>query len=271
MSAPTLDTSPGDLLLGMEGVTCGSMRDTHTVVAQHVNWEVRRGDYWAVAGLQGSGKSDFLMLTAGLMPPREGVYRFLGETMPIFDQERLELRLKLGILFDGGQLFNHLTISENIALPLRYHHNLSAAEATGQVQPWLEALDLSDLAASTPSAVGRNWQKRAGLARALVLKPEVLLVDNPLGGLDPRHAAWWLGFLSSLSRGHALLDHKPLTLIIAVSDLRAWQGRARQFALLSERRFLQLGSWEQAATTSDALVREMLAPASGDVDEPTPT
>jgi ABC-type transporter Mla maintaining outer membrane lipid asymmetry ATPase subunit MlaF len=247
------------------------MRDRHAVVAEEVNWEVRRGDYWAVAGLQGSGKSDFLMMTAGLMPPRKGVYTFQGENMPIFEPDRLERRLKLGIVFDGGQLLNHLTIGENVALPLRYHQNLAGPEAARQALPWLEALDLTGHTDSTPSTVGRNWQKRAGLARALVLKPEVLLVDNPLGGSDPRHAAWWLGFLSSLSRGHPLLDLQPLTLIVAVPDLRAWQARARQFALLSERRFLPLGSWEQVAAASDSLVREMLAPSAGDVDEPTPT
>jgi phospholipid/cholesterol/gamma-HCH transport system ATP-binding protein len=270
MSAPHPQESPAPPLIRMEGVTCGSMRDAEMIVAQDVNWEVQRGDYWVIAGLQGAGKSDFLMMTAGLLPPREGAYRFRGESMPIFEPQRLEQRLKLGIAFDGGQLFNHLTIQENVALPLRYHHNLSAAAASRKVLPWLEAFDLADLADSTPSGVGRNWQKRAGLARALVLQPELLAVDNPLGGLDPRHAGWWLGFLTTLWRGHELLGGKPLTLVVAVSDLRPWQGRARQFAVLSERRFIQLGSWEQVATVGDKLVREMLAPAPGGVDEPAP-
>jgi ABC-type transporter Mla maintaining outer membrane lipid asymmetry ATPase subunit MlaF len=270
MPAPNPKNSPAAPMIRMDGVTCGSMRDAQLVVARDVHWEVQRGDYWAIGGFHGSGKSDFLMMTAGLMPPREGAYQFLGESMPIFEPELLDQRLKLGIAFDGGQLFNHLTIQENVALPLRYHRNLGAAEASQQVLPWLEALQLGDLAASTPSAVGRNWQKRAGLARALVLRPELLLIDNPLGGLDPRQAAWWLGFLDSLARGHPLLDGKPLTLVAAVSDLRPWRGRARQFALLSDHRLLDLGSWEQVASASDALVREMLGPAAGGVDEPAP-
>jgi len=252
---PSRTESP---VIEMKGVSVGSMRDQSTVVIEEVDWAVAAGDYWVLAGLQGTGKSDFLMMTAGLMPPGTGTYRSYGETMPIFDEERLPTRLRLGLVFDGGQLFNHLTVSENIALPSRYHRNLAEEEASGPTRGWMEAMELGPWADSTPGTIGRNWQKRAGLARALILKPDILLVDNPLGGLDLRHSYWWLGFLDQLSKGHPLMEGKPVTLVVTASDLRPWKDRARQFAILRERRFVVLGNWRQVEAASQELLHELM-------------
>jgi putative ABC transport system ATP-binding protein len=219
---------------------------------------VALGDYWVVAGLQGSGKTDFLMLTAGLMAPARGTYLFFGEPMPIFDEARLEHRLRLGLVFESGQLFNHLTVFENVALPLRYHRNLTCAAAETEVQEILEALELGPWADSTPGALGRNWQKRVGLARALALKPEVLLVDNPLANLDLRHIHWWLGFLDSLSKGHKLLQGRPMALVVTSADLHPWKNRARQFAVLKNHRLTVLGTWAQLEAASEELLHEVL-------------
>jgi len=241
----------------MTGVAVGAMRDPDTLVAEGINWTVNPGDYWAVAGLHGAGKSDFLMLTGGLMPPRRGRYLFFGQPMPIFEEARLKERLRLGLVFDGGRLLNHLTVAENVALPLRYHHNLNQAEAAAAVAELLERTELTPWAESTPGALGHSWQKRAGLARALALKPEVLLVDNPLAGLDPRHVQWWLGFLDQLSRGHTLLDSRPVTLVVTTADFRPWKGHARQFAILRNHGFAPLGAWDQVEAADEELVRQL--------------
>ncbi len=169
----------------MRNVGVSAMHDPHSVVVDDVNWTVARGEYWVVAGLQGSGKSDFLMTAAGLASPARGEYRLFGEEMPIFEDARLPERLRLGLVFEGGQLFHHLTVWENIALPLRYHQNLSKAEAAPEVQKFLEAMGLEPWADSTPGSIARNWQKRVGFARALILQPEVLLLDSPAGGVGP--------------------------------------------------------------------------------------
>ena len=244
--------------IDMRDVSVGSMRDQSLVIAEKITWQVFPGDFWVLAGLQGSGKSDFLMMTGGVMPPLSGEYRLFGEPMPIFDEPRLGHRLRLGLVFDSGQLFNHLTVSENVALPLRYHKNLSKEEGREQIRALLETLELAEWADSTPGAIGRNWQKRVGLARALALRPEVLLVDTPLTGLDLRHINWWLNFLDQLSKGHELLQGRPLTLVVTTADLRPWKNRAKQFAVLKDKRLAVLGSWSQLEATSDELLHEVL-------------
>ena len=253
-----LPAQTGVPAIEMTGVTVGALREPDTTVAEGINWTVNTGDYWVVAGLHGSGKSDFLMLTGGLMPPCQGRYRLFGEEMPIFEEARLKERLRLGLVFDGGQLFNQLTVAENVALPLRYHHNLSQVEAAAAVSDLLECTELTPWAESTPGTLGRGWQKRAGLARALALKPEVLLVDNPLAGLDPQHVHWWLGFLDQLSQGHSLMQGRPMTLVITTADFRPWKDHARQFAILNKRSFVVLGSRVQLETANAEVIRELL-------------
>ena len=192
------------------------------------------------------------------MALRQGRYRLFGEEMPIFEEARLKERLRLGLVFDGRQLFSHLTVAENVALPLRYHHNLSQPEAAAAVSELLACTELAPWAESTPGTLGRGWQQRAGLARALALEPEILLVDNPLAGLDPRHVQWWLAFLDQLNKGHRLMAGRPMTLVITTTDVRPWKGHARQFALLKNRGFVVLGDWAQLEAASPELMQELL-------------
>jgi putative ABC transport system ATP-binding protein len=258
---PTETSNP--TALDMAGVAVGSMRDQTLVVAEGVTWQVMPGQYWVIAGLQGAGKSDFLMLTAGLMAPLAGTYRMLGEPMPIFEEGRIPHRLRLGLVFEAGQLFNHLTVRENVALPLRYHRNLEMADALEEVQKFLEWIGLEAWADSTPGAIGRNWQRRVGLARALILRPEILLLDDPLGGLDLPHAYWWLNFLDELAAGHPLTNGRPLTIALTTADLRPWQGRPLHFAILRNRHLSVLGSWAQVESASRELLAELVQMRSG--------
>jgi ABC-type transporter Mla maintaining outer membrane lipid asymmetry ATPase subunit MlaF len=250
-------------MLEMRGVAVNSIRDPSALTVEEVNWSVAPGDFWALGGLHGSGKSDLLILAGGLAVPAGGAYFFQGREMPIFEDERLAERLRIGYVFEGGQLFNHLTVAENVALALRYHKNLTETEADSEVRRMLEQTELMPWADNTPGAIARNWRKRAGLARALVLKPEVLLLDNPLGGLDSRHRAWWLNFLGQVSKGCELTDGRPVTLVVTTDDFRPWRNCARQFAVLKNKRLVVLGSWEQLEAANDELVRELSAAPAG--------
>ena len=187
------------------------MRDASFIVVENVNWSVAAGEFWVIAGQEHSGKSDLLMLAAGLMPPVNGSYKLFGNDTKNFGEAELAERLRVGFVFQGGQLFNQLTIAENVALPLCYQKNLTPDAAAPEVNGLLELMELSPLADVTPANVAANWRQRAALARALILKPEVLLLDNPLAGLGTRHRQWWLHFLDQLSRGHEQFDGGPMT------------------------------------------------------------
>jgi phospholipid/cholesterol/gamma-HCH transport system ATP-binding protein len=243
----------------MNDATIGSIREPDFTLLESVNWTALAGEFWVVAGRQHSGKSDFLMVAAGLMAPVKGNCHFFGGETKIRDEARLADRLRLGFVFENGQLFNHLTIAENVALPLQYHRHLEAGVMEQTVRMLLDLMELSPLTDITPANVSGNWIKRAALARALALKPEVLLLDNPLKGLDARHSVWWLHFLNDLWRGHEWNNGRQMTLIVTTDDLRPWRNGALQFACLKEKKFIPLGSWSEMTATDDPVIKELLA------------
>lgn len=257
------ENSPPSPVIQMTDVTIPSSRNRQDASVKNVNWTVASGDFWAVAAMQGCGKTDFTMATGGLVSTTAGVYRLFGELMPILDEQLLSVRLRLGLVFDDARLFNHLTIAENVALPLRYHRNQTAEEAHDTV---MEALDIAELlpwANRLPETVAWSWQKRAALVRALVFRPEILLLDNPVSGLDPRHTVWWLNFLSKASQGQAGLGNRPLTLVVTVDDLNPWKQRAHQFALIKDGTLNVLGTRKQLEESADDHTKQFLAqPAS---------
>jgi ABC-type transporter Mla maintaining outer membrane lipid asymmetry ATPase subunit MlaF len=257
-----MSENPNLAAIEMRGVSAGAMRDTSFTVVENVNWTVAPGEFWVIAGQQHSGKSDFLKMTAGLMTPVKGSYKLFGNETRMFGEAELPERLRLGFVFEGGQLFHHLTLGENVALPLQYHHNLSASAAAREVQSLLDLMELTPLADITPANVSANWRQRAALARALVLKPDVLLLDNPFRGLGARHLQWWLRFLDRLWRGHEWSGGRPMTMVATTDDLSrlaGWRNDARQFALLKDKRFLALGLWSEVESSNDPDVKELLA------------
>jgi ABC-type transporter Mla maintaining outer membrane lipid asymmetry ATPase subunit MlaF len=258
-----MDTSSANAkapsIIEMTGVTVGSLQDLNARVLEDVNWTVAAGDYWLIAGMHGSGKSDLLAMTAGLMPPQEGRYMLFGHDMPMYEDNLLPERLRLGLVFANGQLFHNLTVADNIALPLLYHRKISREAAMRHVQTLLELTELSQWANSMPGELGRNWQKRVGLARALILHPEVLLLDTPLNGLDLRHINWWLTFLGQLSAGHDFMEGRRMTLVVTAEDLRPWKNLGGHFAILQKKRFTVLGHCPKLTGHSEPLVKELLA------------
>ena len=255
----TASTAEGSApAMEMIGVTVGSLQDTSLLVLEGIDWSVKAGEYWAIGGLQASGKSDLMATAAGIMPPMRGAYRVFGKELGTgYEHEHLATRLRLGLVFDGGRLFHHLTVAENIALPIRYHQDRPLTDAGERVQALLELAALDYWADKTPGEMRRNWQQRVGLARALALKPEVLLLDSPLTGLDPRDAFWWLNLLDQLAAGHPIVDGRPMTIVITGDDLRPWRERARQFAILKNRQFIPLGNRSELGRQDEALLHEL--------------
>jgi len=242
----------------MREVAAPSLHDLTACVAKGVNWSVMRGDFWVVAGPQRGGKTDFLMMAAGLSAPLAGEYEALNEPMPVFEDARLKERLRIGLVFEGGKLFQHMNVAENVALPLCFHEDLSFVAAWPRVAQMLNWLGLGEVAENLPTSISRDLQARTGLARALMLQPELLFLDNPLSRLDTRGLAWWRDFLVALNRGHEASGARPLTLIVTAEDFRFWRGNARQFALLQSQRFTVIGDAAALERAAGSTMREWL-------------
>jgi putative ABC transport system ATP-binding protein len=255
-------------VIEMRDVAIGAMNDPAFVMLEKINWTVAPGEFWVIGAPPYSGKTDFLMTTAGLIPPVDGCYKFCGNETRIFDDSRLEDRLRMGFIFETASLFHYLTVAENVALPLRYHKNLEPDQGAEAIAGLLELTELAPIADVTPANLPRSWSKRAGLARALSLQPDILVADNPLGGLEARHVHWWVRFLDELSRGHKYFGGKPMTIIAVTDDLRPWRGGNRRFALLKDKHMVPLGSWDETISSTDPLVKELLATPAEAVESP---
>ena len=238
-----------------------SLGDAARTIVRDVNWRVQPGEFWIVAGSQHSGKSDFLMHAAGLTMPTVGEISVFGCDTRHFGEAQLAERMRVGFVFSGGKLFSQLTLAENIALPLRYHKNLSAAEAAGAVQTFLELFELTPFANLLPASVTTNWRQRTAMARALILQPELLLLDNPLAGQVVRQHQWLLNFLDQLWRGHPAFGGRKMTIVVTADDLRWWRGPQKQFAVLAENVFTIIGSWNEVAASGEPAVKELLTGA----------
>jgi ABC-type transporter Mla maintaining outer membrane lipid asymmetry ATPase subunit MlaF len=244
----------------MTAASIGALHDAAKTVVADVNWTVRAGEFWVVAGQQQSGKTDLLMHAAGLMTPARGSCRVFGCETKNFGEAQIAERLRVGFVFAGGKLFNQLTVAENVALPLRYLKDfLSETEAAGEVAALLELLELTPFADSTPASLAANWRQRAALARALILRPELLLLDQPLAGLGTRHRQWLLQFLDRLWRGHEFFGSRPTTIVATTDDLHPWPHAERKFAVLDGKKFSVVGAWDEVKSAEDRAVKELLA------------
>lgn len=257
--APPANSS-GTPIIEMEHVAVVSSEDPKTPILEEVNWTIAPGDYWAVGGFSSSGKTNLISTASGLLRPLRGVHRLFGiETSRMRAEDFLHERVKIGVVFaEGGRLLSGLSVAENVALPLCYHQNRSLTEVAPQVDAMLRLVDLGDEAGRQATRLPRSLQQRVSLARTLISRPQALLLDNPLFGLDPDQATWWVDFLGRLVRGEEFFGGQPMTMAVATSDLRPWLYQARQFAYLNEQRWRVLGNREAVNNSQEPVLQKML-------------
>jgi len=261
MSQPCPTRSP--CVIEMADVAVTALNDSALTVLDQVNWSVRPDEFWVVAGAHHSGKSDLLLHAAALVAPAAGVCHVFGTDTREWGEARLAERLRIGFTFADGKLFQQATVAANLALPLQYHRNPPLDETARKVAALLELLELAPCADELPGNLPRVWRQRTALGRALVLQPELLVLDNPLSGLTARHRQWLLNFLDQLWRGHDFFGGRPMTLVATTEDLPAWQHPQRQFAVLHEGTFCPLGTWRGQDFVRHPAVRELLTTEPG--------
>jgi phospholipid/cholesterol/gamma-HCH transport system ATP-binding protein len=223
-------------------------------VLDGISLAVRSGETLAVLGRSGTGKSVLLRLIIGIEKPDSGSIRIHGqETVALTLDQMGEIRKKMGFLFQHAALYDSLTVEQNVAFPLQHHKKeMPDAERSDRVKELLAEVGMDGDNSKMPSDISGGMQKRVGLARALALDPDILLLDEPTAGLDPISSAEIDELVLKLQEEH------EMAVIVVTHDMNCARTIADRLALLNEGKVVIEGSFDNLEKSEDKFVREFL-------------
>lgn len=226
-----------------------SFGDNH--VLQGIDLDLYRGENLVVLGRSASGKSVLIKIIAGLLKPDSGTVEVLGkEIEKLSKKELLKLRLKIGFLFQNNALYDSMTVKENLEFALvRNVKNITQLQIVSEVHDVLEAVGLEETLHQYPSELSGGQKKRIGIARTLILHPEIMLYDEPTAGLDP---------ITSMEINKLINKVKEkynTSSIIITHDLTCAKITGDRIFMLVEGRFIRQGSFKEVFETDDERVK----------------
>jgi phospholipid/cholesterol/gamma-HCH transport system ATP-binding protein len=222
-------------------------------ILKNISLSIPKGMTTVILGGSGCGKSTLLKHLIGLLKPTKGKINILGNDITAMNEDRLnEARKKMGILFQGAALLNSMTIMDNVSLPLREHTKLKQSTMEIMVRMKLDLVGLSGFDAFYPSQLSGGMKKRAGLARALALDPELLFFDEPSAGLDPVTAAGLDELILKLGKVFRM------TIVVVTHELPSVFAIADYVIMLDKGEVLLSGTLEELRASDHPRIRMFL-------------
>src|SRR6266567_587722 len=226
-------------------------------ILEGLTFDIPKGKVTLILGPSGTGKSVFLKNVMGLLKAEEGEIWIGDKNVPALGHKQLyEVRRKFGVLFQDGALFGSMTVYDNTAFPLREHTKKSEKEIKGIVMEKLEMVGLIGAEGKLPGEISGGMKKRAGLARALVLDPQIIMFDEPDSGLDPVRTAFLNELILELNR------QLGATMIVVTHDIATARRVADYIGMLYLRNLVKFDSKENMFNSDIPVVRQFLAGAT---------
>lgn len=216
-------------------------------VLRGIDLDVYKGENVVVLGRSGSGKSVLIKIIAGLLKPDKGEVNVLNmKVEQLSEKQLMKLRLKLGFSFQNSALYDSMTVRENLEFPLVQNlHHLTKLEVDKAVEEVLDAVGLSKTINQMPSELSGGQRKRIGIARTLILQPEIMLYDEPTAGLDPATCIEINKLINEVQEKYHTSS------IIITHDLACAKSTGERIAIMLDGKFIRQGSFEEVFATED--------------------